>query len=257
MNNPNVVLALMAHPDDAEFLCAGTLALLKNAGWEVHIATATAGDCGSSTLKPEEISAIRRKEAAAAAAVLGGNHYCLEQLDLLVRYDRDALTAACGVLREVRPRILIVHSPVDYNVDHEQISLVGRAAAFAAPVPNAAAPPGSVPLDAVPHLYYADPVEAKDTYGETVTPGLLINIETTLDTKLEMVACHASQREWLRNHHDIDEYLEIARRWSENRGVLACCKAAEGFRQHLGHGYPQDDLLGETLMDQVRKPSGS
>ena len=43
-----VAMAFLAHPDDAEFLCAGTLAHLADAGWEVHITTATPGDCKQS-----------------------------------------------------------------------------------------------------------------------------------------------------------------------------------------------------------------
>ncbi len=62
-----------------------------------------------------------------------------------------------------------------------------------------------------------------------------------------MLACHASQREWLRSHHGMDDYLENARRWSQARGHLAGCVSAEGFRQHRGHAYPQDDLLALTL----------
>jgi len=50
MPNPINVLALFAHPDDAEFLCAGTLALLAARGATIHMATLTAGDCGSTTL---------------------------------------------------------------------------------------------------------------------------------------------------------------------------------------------------------------
>jgi len=45
----------------------------------------------------------------------------------------------------------------------------------------------------------------------------------------------------------MDDYLENARRWSLARGVLAGCAYAEGFRQHRGHAYPQDDLLALTL----------
>ncbi len=52
MNDRKVVLALMAHPDDAEFMCAGTLALLKRRGWEILIGTMTPGDCGSDLLPP-------------------------------------------------------------------------------------------------------------------------------------------------------------------------------------------------------------
>jgi LmbE family N-acetylglucosaminyl deacetylase len=237
----------MAHPDDADFLCGGTLALLAGQGWRIHVATATAGDCGSSSLGPDEIAAIRRQEAASAVRILGGQYHCLGRRDLEVRYDPEILAAACGLLREVRPRLLITHSPSDYLVDHEQLSLVARAAAFNAPIPNAAAPQGSRVLGAIPHLYYADPMEGKDIFGDPVIPRLLIDIGTTLDTKLAMLACHASQREWLRSHHGMDEYLDSARRWSRERGAVAGVTYAEGFRQHRGHAYPQDDLLALTL----------
>ena len=92
----NVVLALMAHPDDAEILCGGTLALLARQGWSIHLATATAGDCGSGTLGPEEIAAIRRQEARSAAGLLGGTFHCLDRRDLQVRYDAETLVAGCA-----------------------------------------------------------------------------------------------------------------------------------------------------------------
>ena len=62
MSERKVALALNAHPDDAEFMCAGTLALLHEKGWEIHIATMTPGDCGSAEYNREEISRIRRAE---------------------------------------------------------------------------------------------------------------------------------------------------------------------------------------------------
>lgn len=58
-----VALSFLAHPDDAEILCAGTLIRLRDLGWEVRVVTATAGDCGSATLPAEEIAEIRRSEA--------------------------------------------------------------------------------------------------------------------------------------------------------------------------------------------------
>jgi LmbE family N-acetylglucosaminyl deacetylase len=116
-------------------------------------------------------------------------------------------------------------------------------------------------LQAIPHLYYADPVEGTDTLGNPVLPGLLIDTSITLETKLAMLACHASQREWLRSHHGMDDYLENARRWGRARGALAGCAYAEGFRQHRGHAYPQDDLLALTLRERAIpypvKPRGS
>src|SRR5262245_54929641 len=140
-----VALVLMAHPDDAEFLCGGTLALLSRSGFEIHIATAANGDCGTATLKPEEIAAIRREEGRRAAAVLGGTYHCLEGEDLLVFYEETMLRRADALLRKVRPHLVITHNPQDYMPDHEQTSLIARAACFNAPIPNA--PVGPLPGD--------------------------------------------------------------------------------------------------------------
>src|SRR5690349_9372067 len=45
----SIALTFLAHPDDAEILCGGTLVRLAAAGWNIHIATATAGDCGTTS----------------------------------------------------------------------------------------------------------------------------------------------------------------------------------------------------------------
>lgn len=50
------VLGIFAHPDDAEIVCAGTLSLLKNLGWNVHIATLAPGDKGTAEYNREEIT---------------------------------------------------------------------------------------------------------------------------------------------------------------------------------------------------------
>src|SRR5277367_4505248 len=123
----NVVLSILAHPDDAEFLCGGTLLrLAREQNWQVHIATMTAGDCGSADLPPEEISRIRRAEGAAAAAAVSGRYHCLEERDLLVVYGQQSLERVTRLLREVRPRIVLTHSPADYMLDHEMTSTIVR-----------------------------------------------------------------------------------------------------------------------------------
>ena len=58
-----------------------------------------------------------------------------------------------------------------------------------------------------------------------------------------MLACHASQREWLRAHHGMDEYLEAVKRHDAARGSCSGVAYAEAFVQHRGHAYPHDDLL--------------
>jgi len=245
----NVVLSVLAHPDDAEFLCAGTLVrLAREHAWEVHVASMTPGDCGSAEHGAEEISRIRRGEGASAAAVIGARYHCLEQRDLRVCYNERALEKVVRLYREVRPRIVLTHSPADYMLDHEITSTLARAAAFAAAVPNFACDRGHAPpLDHVPHLYYCDAAEGKDLFGREVVPAFCIDTSAVIDTKAKMLGCHASQRNWLLRQHGMDQYVETMRAWSSQRGRPHGVAFAEGFRQHLGHSYPQSNLLGELL----------
>ncbi|HEV2946034.1 MAG TPA: PIG-L family deacetylase [Gemmataceae bacterium] len=245
----DVILIILAHPDDAEFLCGGTLIrLAREKNWQVYIASMTAGDCGSAQYGPEEISRIRKKEGADAAALIGATYHCLEEHDLLVFYNERALERVTRLLREVRPGIVITHSPSDYMPDHEMTSYVARAAAFAAPAPNFLRDRGHrPPLERIPHLYYADAVEGKDPLGRALPPAFCVDISKVIETKSQMLACHASQRDWLRKHHGMDHYLNAMRDWSAERGRSCGVAFAEGYRQHLGHSYPQDNLLGQLL----------
>jgi LmbE family N-acetylglucosaminyl deacetylase len=151
-------------------------------------------------------------------------------------------------LRTVRPRIVLTHSPADYMLDHEMTSVLTRAAAFDAAVPNFLADRGHPPpLSRIPHLYYCDAVEGKDPLGRAVEPGFRIDVGAMMETKTAMLAEHASQREWLRRQHGMDHYVKAMRDWCAERGRRAGVAFAEGFRQHLGHSYPQDNLLGQLL----------
>ncbi len=125
------VLAFMAHPDDAEILCAGTLARLhREHGYAVVIATATAGDAGTMVQRPDEIARIRHDEAVRSAALLDGRYDCAGCLDLFVCYDAPTLRAFVEIVRRARPEIVITHSPDDYMMDHEMTSRLVRSACF-------------------------------------------------------------------------------------------------------------------------------
>jgi LmbE family N-acetylglucosaminyl deacetylase len=245
----DVVLSVLAHPDDAEFLCAGTLIRLKREhGWEVHIASMTPGDCGSVDLPPEKIAEVRRQEGARAASLIGATYHCLEERDLLLFYSERPLERIVRLLRAVRPRIVLTHSSADYMLDHEVTSSLTRAAVFGAPAPNFLVERGHDPaLEEIPHLYYCDAVEGKDLLGRGIEPGFRLDVSAVIEDKATMLAAHASQREWLMKHHKMDQYLQTMRDWGAHRGQQAGVAYAEGFRQHLGHGYPQDNLLGQLL----------
>ena len=74
-----------------------------------------------------------------------------------------------------------------------------------------------------------------------------MDITTTIERKAEALACHASQRDWLRKQHGLDDYIDFMKRWSAARGAQLGVAYAENFRQHIGHPHPTDDALGEGL----------
>ena len=233
---------MLAHPDDAEILCAGTLIRLRDAGWDVHIATVTPGDCGTMDRDRWDISAVRTQEGAAAAKLIGATYHCLGEGDGLVVYDKPTIRKAVDLFRRVTPSLVFTHAPRDYMLDHEQTSLLARGASFIFGAPNISDLPRH-PESQVPHLYYCDPVEGVDPMGNPVKATTLIDITQQMDKKAAMLACHASQREWLRAHHGMDEYIESMKRESAKRGKDLGAAYAEGFTQHRGHPYPHDDLL--------------
>jgi LmbE family N-acetylglucosaminyl deacetylase len=249
MSTPVRVLALHAHPDDLEFQCAGTLALLRDAGCHVTMATMTPGDCGSAEHDAEAIAAIRRAEAKASADLIGADYLCLEFRDLAVFNDDDSRRRVTECLRRARPDIILTAPPVDYLCDHEETSLLVRDACFGAPIPNYATRQWdpAPPLAKIPHLYFVDALEGADRDGRPQAAGFHVDVTPVFDLKRQMLSCHASQRNWLLKHHGIDEYLDSQSRWSARRGSEVGVAHAEAFRQYIGHAYPQDNLLLSLL----------
>jgi N-acetylglucosamine malate deacetylase 1 len=239
------ILAIHAHPDDVEILAGGTLALLADGGHSITIATFTSGDCGSHDRGPEEIASVRRREAACAAGRIGAKYLCLEMRDLTIFNDDASRRQVTDALRRTCPQIVLAPSPADYLCDHEIASVLVRDACFAAPLPNYRT--GSAPIDAIPHLYFMDPIGGRDRENRVVQPDFVVDIHAAFARKRQMLAEHTSQREWLRHHHGVDEYLQEMERWTLERGALAGVPHGEGFRQYRGHPYPQTPLLEDLL----------
>ena len=252
MTERRSVLAPNAHPDDAEFMCAGTLALLHEKGWDIHIATMTPGDCGSVEYSREEISRIRRAEAAKSAKILDGTYHCLECDDVFIMYDRETLLKAIKLVREVVPQIVFAPSPSDYMIDHETTSKIAQTACFAGGMPNIEIG-GVDTFEPIPHLYYLDPVGEMDKLGSPIKPSILVDTSSAMDIKEEMLCCHESQRNWLIAHHGVDQYVIFMKTFSEQKGREIDCSYAEGFRQHLGWSYPSDNILKSILGDRVHE----
>jgi LmbE family N-acetylglucosaminyl deacetylase len=214
----------------------------------------TSGDCGSATLSKEEISRLREAEARAAASYLGAWYDCAGIRDNEVFANATNLRKVVELLRRFDPDIVITHSPVDYMVDHEETSRLARSASFAYSMTlyQTGHPQPANPGRATPALYYCDPIEGNSPMGERVSPQFYIDITETIERKRELLSIHRSQRDWLRAHHGIDQYLEQMTAWAANYGEECGVSYAEGFRQHLGHGYPGANVLQESLKKHIR-----
>lgn len=249
------ILAIHAHPDDIETLSAGTLALLAGAGHQVKIATVTGGDLGSTETEPAETSRIRQAEAAAAAALIGAQYRCGGVPDLGVFNDDRTRRTVTELIRWSGAQIVLTASPADYHPDHEAVSQLVRDACFAASVPNYKT--GEAPaMDAIPHLYFMDPIGGRDREGAWVTPDFGADVSAVFETKKAMLACHVSQDSWVARQHDIPNHLASMETWTRRRARDFGAELAEGFRQYRHHPYPRTPLLQELLGQALLKPLG-
>lgn len=240
------ILAIHAHPDDCEILAGGTLALLAQAGHQITLCTMTPGDCGSAEMPADEIAAIRRLEAATAAMMIGAEYLCAEFRDLAIFNDDASRRRVTHLLRQVRPEIVITANTPDYHCDHEATHLLVRDACFGVSAPNYA--PGEHPaLEAIPHLYMMDSTAGIDRDGNILDPDFYVEVSESIEIKAMLVGCHSSQRNWLRRQHGMDDYVDMAIRWTKARGAQTGLAHAEGFRQYRGHPYPQSPLLQGIL----------
>jgi LmbE family N-acetylglucosaminyl deacetylase len=245
------ILAFHAHPDDIETLAAGTLALLAAAGHRVVLATATAGEVGAVDVTPEEMAAIRKGEGAASAAVIGAAFLCAGLPDFGVFSDDASRRRITEVVRSARPDIVITAAVEDYHPDHEAVSQLVRDACFVASAANYVTGTAA-PLPAIPHLYFMDPIGGRLRDGTPATPHFAVDISDWMGAKEAMLRAHASQGEWLRRQHGIDDHPAAMRAFAERRGADYGVRYAEGFRQYRNQPYPKtqllQDLVGEALL---------
>src|ERR1700677_3612719 len=129
-------LAIAAHPDDIEFVMAGTLLQLRAAGWEIHYCNLSNGNLGSTVMTMERTAAVRRKEAQAAARLLGAKWHPPFSEDMAIFYTEENLRRLCAVVRAVKPSAVLTHALEDYMEDHMIPARLAVSAAFARGIPN-------------------------------------------------------------------------------------------------------------------------
>ncbi len=241
------IVSIHAHPDDAEILAGGTLALLATLGHDIAIVTLSAGDCGSTIHGPQELASLRKAEAAEAAALIGASYRWGGLSDMAIFSDDPSRRAVTALLRDLRAEIVLTAAPSDYLADHEATSTLVRDACFAASIPNYRTPSPSPALPAIPSLYFMDPIELRDRNGNPVAPDFTVDVASTFTIKKAMLAKHESQRLWLQQQHGMADYLKQMEEWTLACGERAGIVLGEGFRQYEVHPYPRQPVLQGLL----------
>lgn len=248
-------LAIFAHPDDIEFVAAGTLLLLKQRGWEIHYLNLSTGNCGSAEFSPAKTRRVRLAEAKAAAKVLGAHFHPPMCDDLEVRYDVPFVRRVAAVIRAARPSIVLTHSPQDYMEDHMNTCRLAVTAAFTHGMPNFQSSP---PRPTYAHdvtVYHAMPHGLCDPLRRRIVPGAFVNTTAVHATKLAALAAHQSQQGWLDVSQGMNSYLRSMEEMSRAVGKLSKkFKFAEGWRRHLHLGFSANDIdpLAESLGKDYR-----
>lgn len=250
--------AIGAHPDDIEFFMAGTLILLRNAGWNVHYMNLANGCCGSTDTNASYTAELRSSESAAAARLAGFEYHPSLVNDLEIFYEVGTLRRLSAVVREVAPQVIFTHAPVDYMEDHTNTCRLAVSAAFTRGMPNYSTEPPRTPVDGSVTIYHAQPHGNRDPLGHVVYPQKFIDITSVIDLKTRMLECHESQQQWLETSQGMVAYLKSMQALVREVGLMSgCFQYAEGWRRHLHWGFcdETDDPLEDALKPYILRIS--
>lgn len=217
------ILAIGAHPDDIEILCAGTLARYAEQRHAIMMASFTCGNMGDLTIPPPELARIRRAEAEASAAILGARLLWPGITDELVFPNEQQRRIMIDVLRQADPDVIFTHSPNDYHPDHRYVSQLVFDSYFQKGLPNIPGQTHAACRFGGAQVYYMD-----NLAGISFQPSEYVDITPVIEMKRRMLECHQSQVKPMRElaKQDLIELMEIQSRF---RGLAAGCQYAEGF----------------------------
>jgi len=252
-------LAVAAHPDDIEFMMAGTLLLLREHGWEIHYLNLSSGNLGSLTASPTETTRTRRKEAQAAAGILGAAWHAPICNDLEIFYEDRTLRRLGAVVRDVDPDVVLTHSPQDYMEDHMITARLAVSAAFVRGMPGYRTSPARKPARRDVTIYHASPHGLRDGLRRRVHPGAFVDTSSVHAVKRAALECHVSQGQFLDATQGMASFVRTMEEFSLEVGKLSRkFRFAEGWRRHLHLGFcaeaadPLQAALGNKYLVNVR-----
>ena len=220
-SNPLKIIAIGAHPDDADQQMGGTAALFAEMGHLVKFVSVTNGDAGHFEKGGGQLAKIRREEAAEAGRRLG-----IAEYKVLDNHDGEltpTLEVRDQIIREIRnwdADIVISHRPVDYHPDHRNTGIIVQDAAYLVIVPNIVT--DAPPLDKNPlFLYLEDDFRKPNPFH----PDIAIDITDVFDKKITAHDAHKSQMyEWLpwvnKKLKNVPEKSEERLKWLKENWTL-------------------------------------
>jgi len=224
-------MVVVAHADDAEFGCSGTVAKLCAEGWEIVYVMCTDGSKGSSDreITEKELAAMRRQEQINAGKVLGLKDVVF--LDYPDSYLQPTLELRKDIAREIRryrPDILLCQYPIrtldgGWGVGHPDHMAAGEAT-LAAVFPTAR-----------DHMTFPDLLEdgfephkvAEVWIMGHPEPDHYVDITKHLDVAINAIAAHVSQV----NGRRAEDMKERMQEWRRRTGVGKGMQFAEAFRK--------------------------
>lgn len=174
------VLSIVAHPDDTELTCGGTVIKMAEAGYRVGVLDLTAGESGT-----RGNSVLRDREAAKASKIMGLAHR--ENLglpDAGLENIREYKVKIAQKIRDLRPRTVILPYWEGRHPDHYTTGRIGYEACFLAGL-------AKQPLEGRPHrphkIIYAT------QYVPSLRPTFVVDITAQFEKKLKAILCYTSQ----------------------------------------------------------------
>lgn len=218
------ILAVVAHPDDAEIFCGGTLAKHTDRGDKITIAYMTHGELGGFDTTEKELAATREQEAKNAAEILGGETIFLDFKDGRIEYSLENRLSIVDTIREYAPDIILTHYRDDMHPDHRATARLVTDAYYMASLPLLET--DYEPCDPQNVYFFGKPTSEFEPEVVVDTSGYAETIERAIDA-------HESQVEWLQEHGGIDaefdNLFEGVHAEKQALGRTIGATSAEGF----------------------------
>lgn len=242
---PESAMAIVAHPDDIEFSCVGTLARWAKAGARISYVLCTSGDVGIAEegMTRERAAEIREAESREAARIAGATEIIfLREPDGLLQATLELRKKLVREIRRFRPEVIITGDPTvvfagpDYinHPDHRAAALAALEAAFpAAGQPNLFEELAEEGLKAhKPRKVY---VNVWDNNAD-----VFVNIEDTIDVKIAALRAHKSQMgDW--------DPEPMVREWAAN--------SAKGKEMAYAEAYRVVTLVDDQTWAKLHQPA--